>query len=768
MAEIDAGASVRDEVLSPLFFGADDLKAGVDCDPIEVFKHPKFRELLGSEHLASLPLFERFFDNPEGLTPEDLKQLATAFKIALLTWHRKITWLERNVTQAKHAEGAKPFDPSDFIRVVTNAATQFVIQLQETGFKFAEDVRINDEDYRSIINGIERIHERVVSVVKISKSPTAKHHHAKNLGGMGKLNTVGEFDLPPLSADLFFGGSKRSDLACCTNGNILMDNLKSIELDKEKFDILNCRISGKPSVLVVPRGAQGIIGLKDLFAEIGVLLDEDEVSQNPDVFFLGVPDEVFEGVEGVVQGKDGGQKEVSADYKRFHHTSRNGAMTYVVGAGKDGEGRELDYFGPFKKALFQMVATRQLQEATEILARTGREVTQPEQGRFKYPAEGRQMTDAEAFAAMTIPFHGTTLFWGRAGRDMATTIEDVDNNYTHNHTIFEGQSGMGKSEMEQFVRVMMKSLRVLFDVMKNHRKKTIKGQAAGLTNVQSFRLFSAGDDMGQLQVSDNPIKGLCAVTHEKGRFTRLDNLVSSTKIVARKTLPLAENGTVTETTNSRVIQVDDELESLHQQEMAARLFVLSTNQLLNVEGVEADACVQQLADLDTYMQCYGEYANVPNGTKDSDDPVKSTGAIHEFAGQFATAGGAACENLVATRRFMLEKEIARRDNVRAPKKVKFYLINTGQNPEWIQDQEIQARLAKIKDPKKRNTEMQKIRFANAAANWCRVDGLLPEGIDTAFQYAEDVLGINLGRLSYESEHWSEAQLRKYFEQMLGD
>ncbi|MDA1061186.1 MAG: hypothetical protein O3B47_05350, partial [bacterium] len=729
---------IRTEILESLHFEANGRKPVMDCSPAEVFQHDHFKTLLGKQYGGDIELFDKFMDPEAEISPEEIDKAARAFRIALLTWHTKLTWLDR---VADYDDGeVNPYDTSDLVRVITNAAEQFMKKLQRLGFQFVEDVRVNDFVFRGIRDQIEDIHERVVSVVKYSRSPVALGHHVKDFGiDISKLNTVGDMQLPSIGADLFFGGSKRSDLAAATNGDKLLKNLAQFTFNPEDFDILTLRLSGRPVTLVVPNGAQGNVGLKELFAEVGVLIDTQEVEGNPDIFFLGVPDELFEGVEGIVQGKkDGKLQTVGAGYKRFHATAEDGTMFYVVGKGKDDSGNELDYFGPFKKAAFQFVATRELQEATQLLARTGRKVTQPskESGvKFKYHEGEREIKDGEAFAEMVVPFHGTTLFWDNTGlsTDAVNYNLNVDRDTTINHTLFEGQSGMGKSEMEQYIKVMLRNSRLLFDVMMASENPSVRGRAAGLSNVKTKQVFSSGDDMGHLYMDPRSHR-LVSTTHERARFTRTDNLPKMPDMQARKTHPLDEKGVVASTSNTRVLQRDTELEAFHQTPMAARIFVLATNLPLDVDGLSEMEVVQKL-DMDQYMKGYAGYRNQPNGTKDSDDPVNSPGAIHEFAGQFATAGTVACENLVETRRFILKTEEKRRKTA-GQDPMRFFAINSGIAPDWIAEEDIQARLAAIEDDNERETERQKMHFANAANSWKNVTGLLPPKIRKSFIHAE--------------------------------
>ena len=153
----------------------------------------------------------------------------------------------------------------------------------------------------------EHIRQRIASVVLYENAPAASSEKQinKDLAGLASLRTVGEMQSIPLESDLLFKGSKRSDIAATTNGDQLLKNLRNTELDPKRYEVFTLRLSGNPVIMVLPRAAQGQIGLHDLFKDVGVILDEHEVEETPDIFFLGVPDEMFEGVEGIVQEKDG-------------------------------------------------------------------------------------------------------------------------------------------------------------------------------------------------------------------------------------------------------------------------------------------------------------------------------------------------------------------------------------------------------------------------------------------------------------------------------
>jgi hypothetical protein len=742
--------TLKDLILSPIFFSEEDLKPARDCTPIEVFRDHRFQKLLGSKASSSHPLMERILEKDKDLDPNELRLAATYFEKALSRWHKKVARLERKV-QYEHATGKEdPFNTEDLGRIMRNAARAFLHALEELGYEFSRDTELNANRYESIWNKIESIRNRLTSVVVYTNTPISKGSIAELLN-IQNLRTVGAMHIPEKKdMPIYFGGSKRSDIACCTNGEVLLRNLKKIQLNGKEYEMITIKLSHTPISMIIPRGTAGIIGLKDLFTQAGILISESEVKHTPDLFLIGVPDEVFEGVEGIVQNKEGEEQQVDGGYKRFHYTTNDGSAVYVVGKGKDGNENELDYFGPYKK-VWQLLATKQLKDATQLLARTGRPVTQPQHTKFKYFEGDREITNEEALTQMIMPFHGTVLFWGTTQAGTAQMAQRLDNNETKNHTIFEGQSGMGKSEMEQFIRMILKNLEHLHDTLLASEDPKFKRLASGLSPIKRLRLYSAGDDMGQLEV--NELGELKSRTHERGRFTRLDNIPSRKGVVSRKTEPLNEKGTITHTTNTRVIEEDEELEAFHQVPQSARMFVLASNVQLEVANLDPTKPVQEV-DFETYIKCYAYYKSQRIGTTDQDELVHSTGAMHEFMGQFSTAGSAACENAVAIRKFMLEHEMKRREECHMQRGMRFYIMNTGIKADWANGES---------NP----NEQQKIAFANTARHWMDVDGLLPDEIKGAFIHAEKILGLNLGHLAYSSENWSETKLKSVLKKKTG-
>jgi hypothetical protein len=182
-----------------------------------------------------------------------------------------------------------------------------------------------------------------------------------------------------------------------------------------------------------------------------------------------------------------------------------------------------------------------------------------------------------------------------------------------------------------------------------------------------------------------------------------------------------------------------------------RTFVLASNLPIPVDRIDPEAIVQEV-DAPTYLKAYGKYVNKPNGTKDTDDPVRSTAAMHEFIGQFTTAGGNACENIVELRKFMVEQEMRRRIANNAAGQMKFYIINTGIKPEWISQEEYDGLSG---------SDKQKLHFAYAASQWSSVEDLVPAKVKAAFEHAEKNLGIDLAQLSFYSENWSVSKLKAY-------
>ncbi len=749
---------MKTDILSPMFFGEKDIPVNGECSPEIIFRDPRFSELLGEEYAEALPLFKRVLAGDQSLSGEDLKKVAEAFEVALLRWHEKVARLERVVDFERSDGKETPWDTEDLANAITKAAETFFDKLRSLGHKFRENPELDGKEAKVIREMINGILERISSVVVYEGAPVVREHINKELAGVFQLRTVGNTKGPDKNAALYFRGSKRSDLAVCTEGERLLKNLEKHSLDPEKYEVLTLKLSGNPVVMVAPRGAQGCVGLKDLFEETGVILSPDEVKTAPDIIFLGAPDEVFEGISGIVQGSEGKILEVEGSYKRFHYTAENGTTVYAVGGGKDGEGRELDYFGVFKKGSFQLASTRQLQRATELLAKTGRPVTQPYEkanSGFRYKTGEREISDEEAAKEMVAPFHGTFLLWHYTDTPLEELESRIIPNRTVQHTLFEGQSGMGKSEMEQFTRVLLRNLRILHDIMENSDDAQLRELAEGISMLNEFQIYSAGDDMGQI-FFDEKTRALKCKTHERGRFTRLDNVPEFEDLQARETKPLGANGAEISTTNNRVIQRDKELEILHKVPISVRNAALATNMPLPVEGIDPRKPVQEV-DFETYIQAFALYQNIPNGTKDSVDPTQSPGTMHEFMGQYSVAGGPGCENAVAVRKFMFEREIARRKRT-GDNKMRFYIMNTDMDrPSWIDEEEY----ASLNE-----AEKQKVAFATVARSWADVDELLPSKVQAAFKFAEENLGINLAELAYRSERMSATAMRLYFEKRL--
>ncbi|MBI2634144.1 hypothetical protein HYW82_00550 [Candidatus Peregrinibacteria bacterium] len=749
--------SVRGNILQPMFFTPRDIKIDEPCTPRDIFNDARFMSLLSPGFEFAQPLFERVLDLDPTLSRDEIEISGRAFRTALSRWHKKLAWLERTIPYAEKTDDDHPLSTRDLVNAITSAAETFFRCLLKLEYKTADNPEIDGDAKAAIVKMIAEIHRRVASVVLYEGVPAATMSSIGNclFNNILNLKTIGDMDVPDVESAIYFGGSKRSDVACATNGERLMQNLHKLRLDPKEFEVVTLRLSGNTVMMVIPRGAQGLVGLKDLFAEVGLLITAGEARQNSDIVFLGAPDEVFDGVEGVVQGNEGSIKNVDGGYKRFHYTGLDGSVIHVVGRGKDSNGNDIDYFGPYKKLPFQAVAMRQLRESTQLLARTGRPVVQPMKGTtsFEYETCERNISDEDALSGMVMPVHGTFLCWSHTGITLDQVSDLLARNLTDNHTILEGQSGMGKSEMEQFIRKVCDNLRYLHEMMSRSDNDKLRYLAGGLAPLADVQLYSTGDDMGQLEVNEK--SQLKLRTHEMSRFTRLDNIPTIENLVARATHPLKEDGTVALTTNTRVLQRDKELEALHQVPVSARIFVLATNMPLDVDGFDPNAPVQELS-FEQYMTAYAKYKNKPNGTKNSDDPVQSPAAMHEFLGQFSIAGGVECENVVAVRRFMLESEIKRRkENKRKP--MRFYVINTGINPDWMTRREFEV----LDD-----TGKQKARFANAARHWVDVPGLLPEEIRQSLKHAEENLGLNLAKLAYHSGSWTVAKLEKVFREQV--
>ena len=164
-------------------------------------------------------------------------------------------------------------------------------------------------------------------------------------------------------------------------------------------------------------------------------------------------------------------------------------------------------------------------------------------------------------------------------------------------------------------------------------------------------------------------------------------------------------------------------------------------------GLDARVPVQEV-DLKTYLYCYKNYQNEPNGTKDTTDINFGPGAGPEFMGENTIAGTVACENLGDLREFQLRMENERRaKNGEAP--LKFFIRNTGLKTSWG-----------VHDPENRaDAEIQA--FANAARHMANVSGLLPDELRDAILKLEEVTGVNTGQLAMTVKHWDEQSVQRY-------
>ncbi len=610
--------------------------------------------------------------------------------------------------------------------------------------------RIEDPTFHADVESAE-IASRVGAAVVVSGAPNATVH---DLAGAEGLNTIGKLKEMPRGFTLYAKGSKRDDIATATNGTVLEENLRTLELDPQKFEVVTLRLSRKAVTLVTPRGTQMLAGVQDLFQEVGIALEPGEASGTRDILYLGIPDEAFEGVEGRVQ-MTGEERMVDGRYKRFRHIRDDGRLLYAVGGGEaeyhDGTQLKrviLDYFGPFKKGPWEAHATRQVADAAQLMADAGMPVVQPPYANYRFEPRTKKTLD-EAYEQMVIPFHGTTAVWGKQGSpdDVAAAIEAGD---TERHMLFEGQSGMGKSEMQCYIDNMLALAR------KAEVLVTDEALRERLAAVDGYQLHSSGDDMGQLETRLNEVTGireLVSETHENGRFTRLDNLPDRPGIEdrARKTLEVSRfTLEPNDTPNARVLESDEMLERLHRVPVRIDTVVAAKNIDLDLEGLAPGRVIQKV-DAATYTRVYGGYRNKTNGTKNGEGTVHSPTMGHEFFGKDLVAGTEQCENLVVARTFMTEMAM------RNGQQLDFYVINSGIKPAWADAYDYEGN---ARDPKKKNLN-EKMRFANAADAWAQVEGLMPEPLRQSLLALAEALGMSLGELVYATDGMEEDQLLSF-------
>ncbi len=613
--------------------------------------------------------------------------------------------------------------------------------------------RIEDPQFDPRAEAVE-IGSRVGAAVVVSGAPNAAVH---DLAGTAELHTVAKLkEMPQTDFALYAKGSKRDDIATATNGHVLEANLQGMELDPQTFEVVTLRLSGKAVTLVLPRGTQMLAGVQDLFAEVGIVMEPAEAADARDMFYLGIPDEAFEGVEGRVQ-MTGDERTVDGRYKRFRHIRDDGRLLYAVGSGEaeyyDGTQLKrviLDYFGPFKKGPWEQHATRQVADATQLLADAGMPVVQPPSANYRFEPRA-PLPKEEAFKRMKIPFHGTTAVWGKQGtpEEVAAAIEA---GATGRHMLFEGQSGMGKSEMQCYIDNMLALAR---------RAETLATDPAlrdRLAAVDGYQLHSSGDDMGQLETRMNETTGareLVSRTHERARFTRLDNLPDRPGIEERARKTLEVNRRTLEpndTPNARVLERDPMLERLHQIPLRIDTVVAATNIDLDIEGLVHGQVIQKV-DAATYARVYGGYSNRTNGTKNGEGKVKSPTMGHEFFGKDLVAGTEHCENLVAARRFMTQMAMGN------GQQLDFYVINSGIKPAWADAYDYEEN---AKDPKRKNRN-EKMRFANAADAWAQVEGLMPEPVRQSLLALGEATDMSLGELVYATDGMGKDQLENFLQ-----
>jgi len=124
-------ATLRDEILKPIFFDESDLKDERDCSPEKVFRDRRVQQLLGPEHQIGYALMLEVLQGNKALEPEQIRLAAETFEIALLRWHKKIARLEKRIAHSERTGKEKPFDTEDLARVIKHAAKTFYDRLRE-------------------------------------------------------------------------------------------------------------------------------------------------------------------------------------------------------------------------------------------------------------------------------------------------------------------------------------------------------------------------------------------------------------------------------------------------------------------------------------------------------------------------------------------------------------------------------------------------------------------------------------------------------------
>ncbi|MEI7511790.1 MAG: hypothetical protein WCJ84_06565 [Candidatus Peregrinibacteria bacterium] len=736
------------------------------CSPQEVAQDRRLENLLRSDFRKDAPLLAQLLNGDLDGNYQGIQKAGAVFIHALKRWNLSVARIEKIVSLQQYKDKPEPFDRAPLATVVSDTAQAMYTKLLQLRYEFPEE-----------IDGIQaNISNRFTASVSVVGAPVATDETAQHIGN-GGLTTLAKLDNLPFEQAIYSEGSTRSDIAVCTNQEKLWGNLEVTEFPPDKYEIITVTVAERPVRLVYPKGAQEIVGLMDLFKEVGGIVSSGEVAKNTDMFVIGAPDEVFEGVTGAVQNKEGKMTEVPGAYKRFHFLDATGRNIFVVGNGEDMNNNILSYFGVYKKAVFQSISQRMGVEANTLLGQAGYDITDPEYGPFKYSEEdkekggikgvfnklklalqGKDQRIEKVKEKINTPFHGTLFsFIPKEITGDNDVREAIQQNHLSHNTLFEGQSGMGKSEMQEYLKSIFEKLGTLADILEAKIKSENGSTAPELKEayqhiqaIQKWRLLSNGDDMGSL--SFNALtKLLEAISFEMARFNRLDNQPNQGKIIARPTIPVNKEGEPKATTNTRVIQKDPELANTHDAPMPVRNAVLATNLLPEGLGLDSTKAVQEV-DFETYMKVYYEYQNQPNGTKDTLDPVKSTAAGHEFFGQGTVQGGVNSENLAISRRFMFEEGMkVRKEKGMLP--MKFFVINTGINPTWINDGIEGA-------------EKSKRAFANAARHFCEVSELLPDEIRKAIGYTEKVLGINIGQLAFHTDGWKEEEVIEHLERLI--
>lgn len=406
-----ASPSTSDRILTHRQLYPADLQAANQLTSEEflhrIFNDPRFVSLFDDAQFSQAsPLLEKVLSG-EDLNPDEVLEVNCFFNEALKRATKAMFWVEKNlgITEGDNNKNESPPDIRSFIDTLVSTVELFYEKLKTLSAEKQPD----PED--PIPGMIEELSSRFVSALNCNLPESVDSAQSDTRKAINRalrnLEVVVKIDIPKgVETTVYSTASSRSDVAFCTTGERLLKNLKDHEFDPKEYRVIVVRLSGTLRKMVVPKNDQGVIALVDLFDQFGFLATPEELDEVHDIAFLGVEDDVFDGVEGTVQAKKNKLVKVDGGYKRFHITASDGSSIYVVGRRKD-----LCYLGYLKKLFYQMLGTRQLQDSVQLLASNGVEVTQPSEmskSLFRYKTSENPGVDlAEIVRKLITPIHGT-------------------------------------------------------------------------------------------------------------------------------------------------------------------------------------------------------------------------------------------------------------------------------------------------------------------------------------------------------------------------